>query len=233
MRTASVLCALSGVPGSLAFFSPMASPSFTQPRGSGGLAARPTSIAAAVVMSHDGEGLPISRRSLVERVSATLAASAALITAQPSPAAAKPERIKGGGPLVTLEDGASYREMTIGDGPSPKDGDRVAVHYSLFYKGLEVESSRDSQGLAARPLGYTVGTVNGPGSVPPGLDEIVKGMRVGGRRKMTLPPQLAFGKEGRPPFIPPDATVDMDVSLWSVKPAGTDPNVTLPGSSVF
>ncbi|CAN0268809.1 unnamed protein product, partial [Ectocarpus fasciculatus] len=127
-----------------------------------------------------GEGLPVSRRSLVGGVSATLAASAALLllTAQPSPAAAKPERIKGGGPLVTLEDGASYREMTIGDGPSPKDGDRVAVHYSLYYKGLEVESSRDSQGLAARPLGYTVGTVNGPGSVPPGLDEIVKGMRV-------------------------------------------------------
>ncbi|CAN0010258.1 unnamed protein product [Hapterophycus canaliculatus] len=97
--------------------------------------------------------------------------------------------------------------MTIGDGPKPNDGDRVAVHYSLFYKGLEVESSRDSQGLAARPLGYTVGTVNGPGSVPPGLDEIVKGMRVGGRRKITLPPQLAFGKTGRPPFIPPDATV--------------------------
>lgn len=37
--------------------------------------------------------------------------------------------------MVTLEDGAQYQEMTIGDGPSPKDGDRVAVHYSLFYKG--------------------------------------------------------------------------------------------------
>lgn len=37
--------------------------------------------------------------------------------------------------MVTLEDGAQYQEMTIGDGPSPKDGDRVAVHYSLYYKG--------------------------------------------------------------------------------------------------
>lgn len=36
---------------------------------------------------------------------------------------------------MTLEDGAQYQEMTIGDGPSPKDGDRIAVHYSLFYKG--------------------------------------------------------------------------------------------------
>ncbi|CAN0366186.1 unnamed protein product, partial [Laminaria digitata] len=55
----------------------------------------------------------------------------------------------------------------------------------------------------------------------------------GGRRKITLPPQLAFGKGGRPPFIPADATVQFDVSLWSVKRAGTDPNVTLPGSSLF
>eukprot|EP00903_Cladosiphon_okamuranus_P021000 g19292.t1 len=186
-------------------------------------------------MSHEGGGShsPVSRRSLLGGASTALAASAAAIAANPAPAAAKPERIKGGGPVVTLEDGAQYQEMTIGDGPSPKDGDRVAVHYSLFYKGLEVESSRDSQGLAARPLGYTCGTINGPGSVPPGLDEVVKGMRVGGRRKLTLPPELAFGKAGRPPFIPADATVQMDVSLWSVKPAGTDPNVTLPGSSVF
>ncbi|CAM9372389.1 unnamed protein product [Sphacelaria rigidula] len=123
--------------------------------------------------------------------------------------------------------------MTIGDGPTPRDGDRVAVHYSLYYGGLEVESSRDSQGLAARPLGFTFGTVSGPGSVPPGLNECITGMKVGGRRKITLPPELAFGKDGRPPFIPGGATVLFDVSLWSVKPAGMDPNLTMPGSSLF
>ena len=57
------------------------------------------------------------------------------LVVQSSPAMAKPERIKGGGPLVTLESGAQYQEMTIGDGAAPKDGDRVAVHFSLFYNG--------------------------------------------------------------------------------------------------
>lgn len=44
--------------------------------------------------------------------------------------------------------------------------------------GFEVESSRDSEGLAARPLGFNLGTPNGPGSVPPGLDECIRGMQV-------------------------------------------------------
>lgn len=54
-----------------------------------------------------------------------------------APAQAKPQRVKGGGPIITLDDGAQYQEMTIGDGPTPHDGDRVAVHYSLFYGGEE------------------------------------------------------------------------------------------------
>ncbi|CAN0381404.1 unnamed protein product, partial [Laminaria digitata] len=114
----------------------------------------------------------------LEGVFAGFATSAFALSVNASPAAAKIERIKGGGPLVTLEDGAVYQEMTLGDGASPLDGDRVAVHYSLFYNGLEVESSRDSQGLAAQPLGYTCGTISGPGSVPAGLDECVRGMQV-------------------------------------------------------
>ncbi|CAM9126015.1 unnamed protein product [Choristocarpus tenellus] len=124
--------------------------------------------------------------------------------------------------------------MTIGDGATPHKGDRVAIHYSLFYGGLEVESSRDSQGLAARPLGFNFGTSTGPGSIPVGLQQCIEGMKVGGRRKIVLPPALAFGKTGRPPFIPGDATVQFDISLWSVKPAGVNPNLTLPGSqSIF
>lgn len=83
---------------------------------------------------HPGDP-PVSRRSLLEGVSTTLAASVAALAVQPSPAEAKIERIKGGGPMVTLEDGAQYQEMTLGDGATPKDGDRVAVHYSLFYNG--------------------------------------------------------------------------------------------------
>ncbi len=55
----------------------------------------------------------------------------------------------------------------------------------------------------------------------------------GGRRKITVPPELAFGKKGLPPFIPSDATVLFDVSIWSIKPAGTNPNLTLPGQQNY
>lgn len=99
------------------------------------------------------------------------------------------------------------QEMAIGSGPSPKLGDRVAVHYSLFYNGFEVESSRDSSGLAARPYGFNWGTENGSGAMVKGVQQGMAGMQVGGRRKITVPPELAFGKKGVPPFIPADATV--------------------------
>jgi len=53
------------------------------------------------------------------------------------------------------------------------------------------------------------------------------------RRKITVPSELAFGKKGLPPFIPPDATVLFDVSIWSLKPAGVNPNLTLPGQQNY
>ena len=57
----------------------------------------------------------------------------------------------------------------MGKGNSPEDGDQCAIHYSLYYKDLEIESSRESQGLAASPIGFTMGTLSGPGSIIPGL----------------------------------------------------------------
>lgn len=144
----------------------------------------------------------------------------------------KPQRVKNA-PVVTLDSGVQYQDMAIGSGPSPKLGDRVAVHYSLYYNGLEVESSRDSSGLAARPFGFNWGTQTGTGAICKGVQLGMEGMQVGGRRKITVPSELAFGKKGLPPFIPPDATVLFDVSIWSLKPAGTNPNLTLPGQQNY
>ena len=144
----------------------------------------------------------------------------------------KPQRVKNA-PVVTLDSGVQYQDMAIGSGPSPKLGDRVAVHYSLYYNGLEVESSRDSSGLAARPFGFNWGTQTGTGAICKGVQLGMEGMQVGGRRKITVPSDLAFGKKGLPPFIPPDATVLFDISIWSLKPAGTNPNLTLPGQQNY
>lgn len=131
------------------------------------------------------------------------------------------------GPPVTLPSGVVYRDINIGKGYSPNEGDTVAIHYSLFYDNLEVESSRESQGLAASPFGFTYGVTRGPGSTLPGLNIGMEGMKVGGLRLITLPPDLAFGQKGKEPFIPPNATVEFAVSLLSCKRQGTNPNSTI------
>lgn len=128
---------------------------------------------------------------------------------------------------MTLPSGVTYRDITVGKGYSPRDGDTVAIHYSLFYKDLEVESSRESQGLAATPLGFTFGAVSGPGSIMPGINLGMDGMKVGGLRLITIPPELAYGEKGKLPLIPGNATVDFAVSLLSCKRQGTNPNIMI------
>mmetsp|Transcript_45609 Transcript_45609/g.177510 ORF Transcript_45609/g.177510 Transcript_45609/m.177510 type:complete len:283 (-) Transcript_45609:747-1595(-) len=77
------------------------------------------------------------------------------------------------GPPVEVEDGVVYREIKTGDGYSPNQGDTVAIHYSLFCDGIEVETSRESQGLAARPLAFTWGATRGPGAILKGVPMVV------------------------------------------------------------
>lgn len=178
-----------------------------------------------------------TRRSVLSKTLAgglgALSLTAVTLGGSPLPAAAKGvKRIKNA-PSVKLPSGVEYQDMTLGSGATPHDGDRVAVHYSLYYNGLEVESSRDSSGLAARPYGFNWGTEKGTGSICKGVQLGMEGMQIGGRRKITVPADLAFGKKGLPPFIPGDATVLFDVSIWSIKPAGTNPNLTLPGQQNY
>lgn len=107
----------------------------------------------------------LSRRELL-RNAATVWALPLLLSMPPAAEALSKKRILAkAGPEVVLDSGVRYRDLTIGKGYSPQKGDSVAIHYSLFYDDLEVESSRESQGLAARPLGFTFGTESGPGSV--------------------------------------------------------------------
>jgi hypothetical protein len=104
---------------------------------------------------------PIGRRALLSR-----AAVLAALPFMPGAAEAlsKKRILARAGPEVVLASGVRYRDITTGKGYSPQNGDTVAVHYSLFYDDLEVESSRESQGLAALPLGFSFGAEGGPGS---------------------------------------------------------------------
>jgi len=130
--------------------------------------------------------------------------------------------------------GVRMREIKLGQGISPRQGDICAIHFSIFYDNLEVASTRESSGLAASPIGFTFGTESGAGAIMPGIMKGVDGMRVGGSRLLEIPPELAFGKRGKKPLIPEDATIEVAVQLLSVKRNGTNPNVSPGfGSSMF
>lgn len=183
----------------------------------------------------DNNRLP-SDGNVTRRQAINLLATLTVTAAMPRQAKAlsKKRIMAKAGPPTTLPSGIVYRDITVGKGYSPRNGDTVAIHYSLFFQDLEVESSRESQGLAASPLGFTYGARSGPGSVIQGINIGMEGMKVGGLRLISVPPELAFGQKGKQPLIPGNATVDFAVSLLSCKRQGTNPNSTInPKSQSF
>jgi FKBP-type peptidyl-prolyl cis-trans isomerase len=107
-------------------------------------------------------------------------------------------------------------DVTVGSGALATRGERVAVHYDVKWKGVTFSTSRLGQGVTGgTPYGFDVGASES-GLVLKGLDYGVEGMRVGGQRKLIVPPELAYGKRGVQE-IPPNATLEMDVELLSIK----------------
>lgn len=107
-------------------------------------------------------------------------------------------------------------DVTIGSGATATKGERVAVHYDVKWKGVTFATSRMGQGVTGgTPYGFDVGASESK-LVLKGLDYGVEGMRVGGQRKLLVPPELAYGKRGVQE-IPPDATLEVDVELLSIK----------------
>jgi peptidylprolyl isomerase len=100
-----------------------------------------------------------------------------------------------------------------GNGETAESGDRVTVDYVgvSWSTGEQFDSSWDS----GRPFPFRLGA----GDVIPGWDQGVSGMRVGGRRQLVIPPDLAYGPQGRPPVIGPNETLVFVVDLKKVKKA--------------
>jgi FKBP-type peptidyl-prolyl cis-trans isomerase len=112
--------------------------------------------------------------------------------------------------MTKTPSGLRYQDVTPGQGKEATAGRAVSVHYTGWLpNGEKFDSSRDRN----EPFGFTLGA----GEVIAGWDEGVAGMKVGGRRKLVIPPELAYGTAGAPPDIPPGATLVFDVELLDVR----------------
>ncbi|KAL1815893.1 hypothetical protein DCAR_0520223 [Daucus carota subsp. sativus] len=117
---------------------------------------------------------------------------------------------------TTLPNGLKYYDLKVGNGAEAVQGSRVAVHYVAKWKSITFMTSRQGMGIGGgTPYGFDVGQSE-RGNVLKGLDLGVKGMKVGGQRLLIVPPELAYGSKGVQE-IPPNATIELDVELLSIK----------------
>ena len=107
---------------------------------------------------------------------------------------------------ITTPSGLKYTILKVGKGATPKSGQEVSDHYiGTLTSGKKFDSSRDR----GQPFSFKVGA----GQVIPGWDEALSTMKVGERRKLTIPPKLGYGAAGAGGVIPPNATLIFDVEL--------------------
>ena len=112
--------------------------------------------------------------------------------------------------IVTTPSGLQYVDVVAGTGEEAKPGDLVVVHYTGWLTdGTKFDSSKDRND----PFSFRLGA----GKVIQGWDEGVAGMKVGGTRKLTIPPDLGYGPRGAGGVIPPNATLKFDVELLEVR----------------
>jgi FKBP-type peptidyl-prolyl cis-trans isomerase len=120
------------------------------------------------------------------------------------PAEAAPSNEPPGPDTLQIED------VKVGAGRAAIAGDRVSVHYTgTLMSGKKFDSSLDRN----KPFDFTLGA----GNVIKGWDQGVVGMKVGGKRKLTIPAALGYGEKGQPPTIPPNAALKFDVELLEFK----------------
>jgi len=109
---------------------------------------------------------------------------------------------------VTTASGLRIEDIKVGDGPSPQMGQTVSVHYiGWLENGQEFNNSHKMGG----PIDFKLG------GVIEGWNEGLATMKVGGKRKLFIPSNLAYGARGKPPAIPPNSNLIFEIELLDVK----------------
>ncbi|HEU4389155.1 MAG TPA: FKBP-type peptidyl-prolyl cis-trans isomerase [Blastocatellia bacterium] len=167
-------------------------------------------------------GWTLNRSAQLSAVMAALAVfGAALFTAS---CGSKEESASGKTPSVSADTGANaersqqvktrtglrYIDLIEGTGPSPRNGQTVTIHFvGTLMSGLKFDSSIDRN----EPYSFVIGR----GKVIKGWDEGVMSMKVGGKRRLIIPPDLAYGPRAAGDGIPPNSTLIFEVQLLSVQ----------------
>jgi hypothetical protein len=111
-------------------------------------------------------------------------------------------------PEITTASGLKYQDLKVGDGASPQMGQTVTVHYiGRLENGTEFNNSYK----LGKPVDFKLGQVIA------GWNEGLQTMKVGGKRRLWIPSNLAYGAAGRPPSIPPKSNLDFEIELLGVK----------------